>query len=175
MSRHPAHDPSGQPAAMHDAAMLATAGTIYRMAEISRVLRSVTSALEKLMHAASGSNDLTLMHCLVLVHLSRSATCKQVELKSATGIAPAHLTRLVDELVHQGLVGRHRSSWDRRQLNLALTAQGRETALHLLASLKELTDQTQLDAIEHLGSSLEHFVSTTVHDGHLNSNTPAAE
>ncbi|RDS84273.1 MarR family winged helix-turn-helix transcriptional regulator [Dyella psychrodurans] len=143
------------------------ADALYKMAEVSRVLRSATSTIEKLAHLVSGTSDLTLMHCLVLVHLSKAATCKQLELKSATGIPPAHLTKLLDELAHRGLVRRIRSSWDRRQIILALTEPGRETALRLLTSLHKLADKTQLDEIERLGSSLEHFVSTTENDARL--------
>lgn len=136
--------------------------SIYKLAEVSRVLKSATATLEKLMHQVSGNHDLTLMHCLVLVHLSRAATCKQTDLKLATGIGSTHLTKLIDELVHRDLVCRNRSSWDRRQHILALTLQGRDTAAHLLASLSEFTGRTQLDAIEQLGASLEHFVSATL-------------
>lgn len=151
----------------HEASGTATqaeADALYKMAEVSRVLRSATSTIEKLAHLVSGTTDLTLMHCLVLVHLTRSASCKQLELKSATGIAPAHLTKLLDELTHRGFVRRTRSSWDRRQIILALTLPGRETALRLLASLHEHTDKTQLNEIERLNSSLEHFVSITKDD-----------
>jgi DNA-binding MarR family transcriptional regulator len=67
------------------------------------------------------------------------------------------LTKLIDELVNRGLVHRIRSSWDRRQIILALTMSGRDAASHLLASLNALTSETQLHAIEDLGLSLEHF------------------
>lgn len=147
-----------------EAADAADVEAFYKMAEVSRVLKSATSTIEKFAHLASGTSEFTLMHCLVMVHLSRAPTCKQTDLKSATGISPAHLTKLVDELTLRGLVSRHRSSADRRQIILALTAPGRETALHLLASLHELADKTQREAIEKLGASLERFVSTTEHD-----------
>ncbi|HTV83874.1 MAG TPA: MarR family winged helix-turn-helix transcriptional regulator [Dyella sp.] len=137
---------------------------LYKMAQVCRVLKSAASTMEKLAHAASGSDELTLMHCLVLVHLSHSASCKQGDLKGATGIAPTQLTKLLDELAHRGLVSRHRSSWDRRQVILALTEQGRDTALRLLASLHGFTDKTRLDAIESLGSSLQRFVASTADD-----------
>jgi DNA-binding MarR family transcriptional regulator len=146
------------------AATQADADALYKMAQVSRVLRSATSSMERLAHLASGSDELTLMHCLVLVHLSRSASSKQTELKCATGIAPTQLTKLVDELAHRGFVSRHRSSWDRRQVILALTEPGREAALHLLASLHGFTDKTRIDAIESLGSSLERFVASTADD-----------
>jgi DNA-binding MarR family transcriptional regulator len=146
------------------AATQADADALYRMAQVSRVLRSATSSMEKLAHLASGSDELTLLHCLVLVHLSRSASCKQTELKCATGIAATQLTKLVDELAHRSFVSRHRSSWDRRQVILALTEAGREAALHLLASLHDFTDKTRIDAIESLASSLERFVASTADD-----------
>ncbi|GGA41976.1 MarR family winged helix-turn-helix transcriptional regulator [Dyella nitratireducens] len=138
---------------------------LYKMAEVSRILKSATSTIEKLAHLASGTNDLTLMHCLVLVHLSRTVSCKQLDLKYATRIASPYLTKLIDELTIRGFVRRHRSSGDRRQIILVLTAPGRETALRLLASLHELTHQTQRDAIEQLGFSLKRFVITTGNEG----------
>ncbi|RDS83498.1 MarR family transcriptional regulator [Dyella monticola] len=133
---------------------------LYKMAQVSRTLKSVTCAIEKLLHVASGASDLTLMHCLVLVHLSKTATCQQADLKEATGAAAPHLTKLMDELVHRDLVCRNRSSWDRRQVIVALTAPGRETALRLLAALHGVIDKAQINAIAQLGSSLERFVST---------------
>lgn len=134
---------------------------LYKMAEVSRILKNATSAIEKLAHIASGTNDLTLMHCLVLVHLSKTPTCKQGSLKSVAGITPAHMTKLVDELVNRGLVRRHRSSGDRRQIILALTAPGRETAQRLVVSLREHANDIQLGAIEELGSLLAHVFSGT--------------
>jgi DNA-binding MarR family transcriptional regulator len=134
--------------------------TMYKVAEVSRTLRCATSVVEKLVHLASGANDrLTLSHWLVLVRLSGTATCKQLDLKSDTKIAPAYLTRLLDDLTREGLVRRHRSSSDRRQILLSLTERGRQAASELLASLNGMTQASQLDAIEHLVSSLEQFVT----------------
>jgi DNA-binding MarR family transcriptional regulator len=162
MSKHLANGADeGTPDNENDngAATRTEADALYKMAEVSRVLRSATHTIEKLGQRASGSNELTLMHCLVLVHLSSASTCQQTKLKSATGIAPTHLTKLLEDLVNRGLVSRNRSSWDRRQVILALTASGRETALRLLSALHDFTQESQLGAIEQLGSSLEQFVS----------------
>ncbi|WP_196240320.1 MarR family winged helix-turn-helix transcriptional regulator [Dyella choica] len=123
--------------------------------------------MERLVRLASGSSDLTLAHWLVLVHLSKTSSCKQADLKSATGFAPAHLTKLLDELVDRRLVHRHRSSWDRRQILLASTGTGRETARKLLLSLSQLAGKARVEAIESLSSSLEGFVSMTANDGWL--------
>ena len=147
MSKHLPHHLNEQPPqdtlAPHDSGAIpapAAAGALYKLAETGRVLKNATAAIEKQAQEATGRNDLTLMHCLVLVHLLRSPTCRQVELKSATGITPANLTKLVDELHHENLVARIRSYSDRRQMILMLTEQGRETASRLLAALNDVSD-----------------------------------
>ena len=159
----PQHD--GQtlhsPDALHTPA--ATAPTdagkdILTMAKLGRELRNATSALEKIVQAASGTGELTLLHWAVLAHLACESSSKQVDVKSATGIAPAYLTRVLDELTDRRLVRRHRSPSDRRQIVLALTQAGRESARQLLTSLGERIDQPQLDAMTGLGLSLEQFV-----------------
>jgi DNA-binding MarR family transcriptional regulator len=138
------------------------AETVYKVAEVSRTLKCATNVVEKWVKLASGSDGhLTLLHWLVLVRLSGTTTCKQLDLKSDTKIAPAYLTRLLDDLTNEGLVRRHRSSSDRRQILLTLTERGRELARGLLASLSDVTQPIQLDAIEHLASSLQQFVSLT--------------
>lgn len=140
--------------------------TIYKVAEVARTLKCATHVMEKLVHIDSGANEhLTLLHWLVLVRLSSAPTCKQMELKSDTKIAAAYLTRLLDDLTRDGLVRRHRSSSDRRQIILALTERGRSAAVELLASLNDVTQPSQLNAIEHLGASLEQFVSLAIGEG----------
>ena len=165
MSQHLAHHPNAQsveetpgPHESDTAPVTATIDAIYKLAEAGRVLKNATASIEKLAHQATGKSELTLMHCLVLIHLSRSTACKQVDLKSATGIAPAYLTKLVDELHHGNLVCRQRSSCDRRQIILALTDQGRETAWRLMEALNDITDAARLSAIELVGASLEQWV-----------------
>jgi DNA-binding MarR family transcriptional regulator len=148
--------------------MQASTETIYKVAEVARTLKYATHAIEQVVHLASGANDrLTLLHWLVLARLSSKPTCKQLELKSETKITAAYLTRLLDDLVRAGLVRRHRSSTDRRQILLALTEHGRNATLELLASLNDVTQPSQLNAIEHLGASLEQFVSLAAGEGWL--------
>ena len=146
---------------------MADVDALYKMAQVSRVLKSVTSAIEKLLHVVSGAGDLTLMHYLVLIHLSRAATCQQADLKAATGAAAPHLTKLLDELVQRDLVCRNRSSWDRRQVIVALTAPGRDTAQRLLAALHGVMDKAQIDVIQQLGSSLERLGSLSENDARI--------
>jgi DNA-binding MarR family transcriptional regulator len=135
-------------------ALQTAAETIHELAEVSRMLKNVTTVLEKWIHRASGTHDLTMSHWLVLVHMLNRSTCKQVDLRSATGIAPAYLSRLLDELVGQGLLRRHRSLSDRRQILLAPTASGRAMTRVLLTSTRQLVTNAQRRAIADLGSSL---------------------
>jgi hypothetical protein len=76
-----------------------TTETIHEVAEVSRALRNATAVLENFVHTASGKSDLTLSHWLVMVSVLNKPTCKQVDVKSATSISPAYLSRLLDELV----------------------------------------------------------------------------
>ena len=130
---------------------------IHEIAEIGRLLRNTTALLESMIHLAAGTGELTSSHLLVLVHLLPKSNCKQVDLKSATHIGPAYLSRLLDELVHQGLLRRHRSLSDRRQILLTLTERGKEATRHLLVSMSELMTNKKHAAIVDLGSSLNHF------------------
>ena len=128
--------------------------TIYKLAAVRHTLRNVAAAMEDLVRRASGLTDLTLSHALVLVRLARMPTCKQADLKSLPGIGSPHLTRLLDELSDRGLVGRSRSSGDRRQVLLSLTDSGRDAALRLLRALNTLADDEWLNALDQLGASL---------------------
>jgi DNA-binding MarR family transcriptional regulator len=136
----------------------AASGIIHKMADLSRELKHATATLEKILHDASGSNALTLLHGVVLATLWNTSPCKQVDLKAITSIAPAYLTRLVDELVDQRLVHRHRSSWDRRQIILALTGPGKESAYRVLTSLSQSMNETHVSAITDLRLSLDRFI-----------------
>jgi DNA-binding MarR family transcriptional regulator len=170
MNKHATHHSRQQkalaavaPHPITGAGVQTSAETIYKVAEVARTLKYATHAIEKMVHLAAGTNEqLTLLHWLVLARLSSKPTCKQLELKSDTRIAAAYLTRLLDDLVAEGLVRRHRSSSDRRQILLALTERGSNATLELLASLNDVTQPSQLNAIEHLGASLEQFVSLAV-------------
>jgi DNA-binding MarR family transcriptional regulator len=141
---------------------------IFKVADVARTLKCATHVMERVVHLATGENEhLTLLHWLVLVRLSSTPTCKQMDLKSDTKIAAAYLTRLLDDLTRKGLVRRHRSSTDRRQILLALTVQGKAAALELLTALNVVIQPSQLATIEHLRLSLEQFVSLAAGEGWL--------
>jgi DNA-binding MarR family transcriptional regulator len=145
-----------------DSAQLA-AEAIYKVAEVARTLKYATHIVERMVNPLSRANEhLTLFHWLILIRLSNAPTYKQMDLKSDTKIAAAYLSKLLDDLTREGMVRRHRSSSDRRQILLALTDHGRGTVLELLALRNDVTRPSQVDALEHLGVSLERFVSSAL-------------
>jgi len=136
--------------------------TMHKVAEVSRSLKSVVSVIETLVQTTSGGGDLTLTHCLILVNLSRSHTCKQSDLHSATGITPGYLTRLMDTLVAKSMVHRRRSTRDRRQILLGLTDHGKDVTLSLLAAIGQ---HRLLGALDNLKSSLDRFLMASAPRG----------
>ena len=133
------------------------AETMHKIAAVSRSLKSTGSAIEKIVQTAAGGGDLTLAHWLILVHLSRTRTCKQGELNAETAITTGYLTRLLDELEAKSMICRRRSTEDRRQILLSLTDRGRDAALALLAAIARYE---VLSALDELQSSLDRFLST---------------
>jgi DNA-binding MarR family transcriptional regulator len=140
------------------AAMQAATETMRRVAEVNRSLKSVASVIETLVQTASGGNDLTLVHCLILVNLSQAHTCKQRDLQSVTGITAGYLTRLIDQLDAKRMVRRRRSTEDRRQILLSLTDRGKIATLSLLAAIDQ---HPPLNALDRLRSSLDRFMATS--------------
>jgi DNA-binding MarR family transcriptional regulator len=136
--------------------------TMHKVAEVSRSLKSVVSVIETLVQTTSGGGDLTLTHCLILVNLSRSHTCKQSDLHTETGITPGYLTRLIDTLVAKSMVRRRRSTRDRRQILLSLTDHGKDVTLSLLAAIDQ---HRLLGALDNLKSSLDRFMAVSAPRG----------
>ncbi len=87
---------------------------VHMLGRLNRALRSLQMDLESVAPRAAGSDDLTLMHWHALVHLLEEPTCKQVDLRTRMGIAPPHLTKLLDDLVARCFVRRDKCPHDRR-------------------------------------------------------------
>jgi DNA-binding MarR family transcriptional regulator len=143
------------------AALQAATKTIYTAAVVSHSLKCVGSAIEEIVQTAAGSSDLTLVHWLILVHLSRAHRSKQGDLHSETGITTGYLTRLLDDLYAKEMIRRRRSTVDRRQILLSLTDHGKDAALSLLASIDR---HRLLNALDQLKSSLDSFMSISARE-----------
>lgn len=91
---------------------------------------------------------LTLPQFYTLLHLEQTGeSCKMSDLADATHQSAASLTGVVDRLRDKQLIERLRDERDRRQVIVALTAQGRE----LIGEIKQARrDQMQM-SLAHLG------------------------
>jgi DNA-binding MarR family transcriptional regulator len=91
--------------------------------------------------------DLTIPQFHTLKHLSHcAAECKMSDLARATHQSAASLTGVVDRLLEKRLVARVRPEGDRRQVMVALTADGHA----LLAKIAEARRRDMRAALEHM-------------------------
>ncbi len=84
---------------------------------------------------------LRLAHVGVLKAILKANGLTQRELGDALGMFPSNLVRLIDELEEKGLVGRRRSTEDRRSYTLQLTEQGQGVTLQLINLTRAHQDQ----------------------------------
>lgn len=121
--------------------------TVHMLGRLNRALRNIQMDIESIARCASRSDDLTLTHWHILVHLLEEPTCKQVDLRSHLGIAPPHLTKLLDDLVARCFVRRDKCPQDRRQFILTVTRAGRESCISFLNSWKGVEKMRPFDKI----------------------------
>lgn len=70
--------------------------------------------------------DLTLPQHKTLVVLAEQGPRHLADLAGALGVSPSTATRMCDRLVRKRLITRTRDEVDRREVDLALTAQGKQ-------------------------------------------------
>jgi DNA-binding MarR family transcriptional regulator len=75
---------------------------------------------------AAVDEDVTLPQYRALVVLAQRGPRRPVDLAGALAVTPSTSTRMCDRLVAKGLVGRERTSEDRREVLVALSVHGRE-------------------------------------------------
>jgi DNA-binding MarR family transcriptional regulator len=99
---------------------------------VGYLLRRVYTIMHERMEAALAGHDFTLMQWIVLLYLrdgiARTASDISREFRHDSGA----LTRVIDQLERRGLLARHRSTSDRRVVELAVTAKGERTIEELL-------------------------------------------
>lgn len=89
----------------------------------------------------------------------------QRELQDHAGISAAALSEVLSKLEAEGLVTRERSDEDRRQMDIALTSQGRERAVALKEEFEAfetdcvscLTEEEQAELLRLLDCMAEHW------------------
>lgn len=103
-------------------------------------------------------------HMLSKLYLS-GGQLSQRELQDYAGISAASLSELLSKLEAEGLVTRTRSDEDRRQMEIALTPEGRERAIALKEEVEAfeaacascLTEDEQGELLGYLDRMAEHW------------------
>lgn len=81
--------------------------------------------------------DVTLSQYRALVVLASRGPQKVADIATELGVAPSTGTRMCDRLIRKGLIGRERSSTDRRIVRLTLTGPGRELVERVMLRRRE--------------------------------------
>jgi DNA-binding MarR family transcriptional regulator len=131
----------------------------HYVAAIDDILRQITwhgqkQSLQTLNHPTIG---LTMPQMITLFAINTAGTCRMSELADVTSQSAGTLTGIVDRLIEDGLVARVRDADDRRVVQVALTAAGKERlALVEQARMVDMTrllqrfDMEQLHQLEEL-------------------------
>ena len=83
--------------------------------------------------------ELSATQVRALFQLERGEACTAGELAKRADLSPASMTAMLDQLEQSGIVERHRSEKDRRQVIVSLTDAGHETLAAKRATIEART------------------------------------
>jgi DNA-binding MarR family transcriptional regulator len=111
--------------------------------------------------------EVTLPQYRTLVTLTYSGGRRLADLAGSLGVSPSTATRMCDRLVRKGLISRTRDEIDRREVNLEVTAAGRQIVEGVMerrrADVRELLKLIPLATRSQLVESL-NILSTATGD-----------
>lgn len=96
-------------------------GTVDAVLTASRVLVAVVTR-----SLGAAAEDTTIAQYRVLVVLASRGPQRMVDLAGALDVTPSTAGRMCDRLLRKGLIRRHRARADRREVQVSVTAAGRE-------------------------------------------------
>jgi DNA-binding MarR family transcriptional regulator len=98
--------------------------------------RTLVAVAERSLGAAA--EETTLAQYRTLVVLASRGPQRVVDLARALEVTPPTAGRMCDRLVRKGLIRRHRVRTDRREVQVSITAEGREVVDQATARRREL-------------------------------------
>ncbi|WP_053981888.1 MarR family winged helix-turn-helix transcriptional regulator [Marinagarivorans algicola] len=103
-----------------------SSGAAIESPELSEVVRQLLARIRRSLQHAMEQRDLNLSvqaaHVIILTHATQLKTPMQLACQS--GYDKAVITRVVKQLLAEGLLNKHKNTQDKRSINLTLTAQG---------------------------------------------------
>ncbi|PWE32560.1 MarR family transcriptional regulator [Maritimibacter sp. 55A14] len=100
-------------------------------------LRRILRATELFGRELARAAGLTAVQFRVLQIVAETGCCTPKDISTRMGVSQATVTSLVDKLQAHGMVDRARSEADRRQMNISITARGRETIANAPDALQQ--------------------------------------
>jgi DNA-binding MarR family transcriptional regulator len=98
--------------------------------------RTLVAVAEQSLGAAA--EETTLAQYRALVVLASRGPQRMVDLARALGVTPPTAGRMSDRLVRKGLIRRHRARSDRREVQVSITAAGRQVVDQATARRRDL-------------------------------------
>lgn len=105
------------------------------------LIRRLNNLMAPVAEAQFAGEELTFSHWVALVSLRDGITHTCADIARHMNHDSGATTRLVDQLEERGLVARQRSKTDRRVVNLALTAEGKQVAKALTPRVIAVSNQ----------------------------------
>lgn len=114
----------------------------HAAAQISEIVE-ILVLLEATRAVSAGASNAYSRHIPVLRALKAAGRrgLSQVQLAAAIGVAPARMSRLIDRLEPEGVVGRHTHPHDRRSKVIQLTDLGQQRLMEFEADTRVWRDQ----------------------------------
>ena len=125
-----------------------------KAAELRESLRRLFRRLGFMERDEARCCSMSVSRCQVLVEVGRAENLSLVDLSARMGLEKSTVSRLVDDLVEEGLAERTESSLDRRYLSIALTDAGKE----LCGQLEKRMDAYVAEAWERVPGDLREKV-----------------
>lgn len=112
---------------------------------------------------ADVDGEVTLTQSRTLIVLASRGPQRITDIAADLGVAPSTATRMCDRLARKGLIRRHRTAMDRREVRMSLTRSGEDLVRKLSQSrrdeLARYVDSIPPDAYAHLVQALRSFGS----------------
>ncbi len=105
--------------------------------EVGEVVQRLTRLLQLFERDQIKVYGITSSQCYTLLEIERSSGLTMNELSTKMNLDTSTMTRIMDNLVRDGLVKRVRDKGDRRFVVVQLTEQGQECAQKLRASIEK--------------------------------------
>lgn len=109
------------------------------------------------------SENITFRQFIILEHIAAHEKLKMTELNTLLNVEKSTTTRLIEPLVHQGLIEKRKSDLDMRIFELSLTVEGKRIHKAVLMSIyeyiKNISKFIPIEKQENMKDTLQVFLN----------------